>query len=176
MSSETRSPTERHPAGARQVQAAGHFDNRTEVDPRCGSSRRTRGCCGGSASQHRIDGRAVLQVRLRAGRGGGPESRRPTRPGWWWRGWSFHVGSQCTNFENFVQAVSPMAAGRAAGGAVARLQLNIPRHRRGFPRALQPHVRPFSQLAKVINAEIDRYFRRAWNHRRAGPVLSWPRR
>ena len=30
--------------------------------------------------------------------------------GWWWKALSFHVGSQCTNFDNFVQALNIAAA------------------------------------------------------------------
>src|SRR5215469_12771854 len=52
-------------------------------------------------------------------------------------GLSFHVGSQCTNFENFVQALN-------IGG--------------GFPAHYDEHVKPFSQLARKINAEITRLF------------------
>jgi len=150
--------TERHPAGARQVQAAGHLDNRTEATS-AGSSRRTRAAAA-IASPNRIDGRAVLQVRLQPGEAVAL-IEEPTRPGWWWRGVELHVGSQCTNFEKFLCRRSPWAGRRAAGGAVARLQ---PEHLdigRWLPRALQPPRAPFSQLAKVINAEIDRYFRRA---------------
>ena len=51
-------------------------------------------------------------------------------------GLSFHVGSQCTNFQNFVQALNAAAAVmRESKDARSRNQ--DPRHRRRFSRALQ---------------------------------------
>jgi len=72
-------------------------------------------------------------------------------------GLSFHVGSQCTNFENFVQALNMAAAvmqeAQSRGHAMQILDIGG-----GFPAAYDKHVRPFSELAKKINAEIDRLF------------------
>jgi ornithine decarboxylase len=72
-------------------------------------------------------------------------------------GLSFHVGSQCTNFENFVQALNMSAAvigeAKARGHAIKILDIGG-----GFPAPYHPHVKPFSALAKKINAEIDRLF------------------
>jgi ornithine decarboxylase len=72
-------------------------------------------------------------------------------------GISFHVGSQCTNFENFVQALnmasSVMLESKARGHEIKILDIGG-----GFPAAYSKHVRPFKELAKKINAEIDRLF------------------
>jgi ornithine decarboxylase len=73
-------------------------------------------------------------------------------------GISFHVGSQCTNFQNFVQALNTASAiikeARARGGHEIKI-LDIGG---GFPAPYNKHVRPFPELARVINAEIDRLF------------------
>ena len=72
-------------------------------------------------------------------------------------GLSFHVGSQCTNFQNFVQAMDISAAvmreAKTRGHEIKILDIGG-----GFPAPYNKHVRPFSELAKSINAEIDRLF------------------
>jgi ornithine decarboxylase len=72
-------------------------------------------------------------------------------------GLSFHVGSQCTNFENFVQALNAAAAvmkeSKARGHELKILDIGG-----GFPAPYDRHVRPFSQLARKINTEIERLF------------------
>jgi ornithine decarboxylase len=72
-------------------------------------------------------------------------------------GLSFHVGSQCTNFENFVQALNMSAAvmqeARSRGFELKILDIGG-----GFPVRYNRHVQPFSQLARKINAEVDRLF------------------
>ncbi len=72
-------------------------------------------------------------------------------------GLSFHVGSQCTNFQNFVQALNAAAAvmreSKARGHEIKILDIGG-----GFPAPYNKHVRPFPELARVINAEIDRLF------------------
>jgi len=72
-------------------------------------------------------------------------------------GLSFHVGSQCTNFENFVQALNTAAAvmKESAGRGHEIKILDIGG---GFPAPYNRHVRPFRELARVINAEINRLF------------------
>ncbi|HOX03188.1 MAG TPA: type III PLP-dependent enzyme [Candidatus Paceibacterota bacterium] len=72
-------------------------------------------------------------------------------------GLSFHVGSQCTNFENFVQALNISAAvmGEARGRGHEIKILDIGG---GFPAPYNRHVKPFALLARKINAEIDRLF------------------
>ena len=72
-------------------------------------------------------------------------------------GLSFHVGSQCTNFENFVQALNMAAAvireAKTRGHEIKILDIGG-----GFPARYDRHVRPFSALAKKINGEIARLF------------------
>jgi len=72
-------------------------------------------------------------------------------------GISFHVGSQCTNFENFVQALNMAAAvmqeARSRGHEIKILDIGG-----GFPVPYDRHVKPFGALAKKINAEISRLF------------------
>jgi ornithine decarboxylase len=72
-------------------------------------------------------------------------------------GISFHVGSQCTNFQNFVQAIDISAAvmreAKSRGHEIKILDIGG-----GFPAPYNRHVQPFSALARKINAEIDRLF------------------
>src|SRR6516162_1801281 len=72
-------------------------------------------------------------------------------------GLSFHVGSQCTNFQNFVQALDMSAAvmreAKSRGREIKILDIGG-----GFPAPYNKHVRPFSTLARKINAEINRLF------------------
>jgi len=72
-------------------------------------------------------------------------------------GLSFHVGSQCTNFENFVQALNVsaavMAEARSRGFDLKILDIGG-----GFPVRYNRHMAPFSVLARRINAEVDRLF------------------
>ncbi len=72
-------------------------------------------------------------------------------------GLSFHVGSQCTNFENFVQALNMAAAVMREAGSRGH-EIKILDIGGGFPVPYERHVKPFSLLAKKINAEIDRLF------------------
>jgi ornithine decarboxylase len=72
-------------------------------------------------------------------------------------GLSFHVGSQCTNFDNFVQALNIAAAvrneARSRGYEIKILDIGG-----GFPVPYDANVKPFQVLARKINAEIDRLF------------------
>jgi ornithine decarboxylase len=72
-------------------------------------------------------------------------------------GLSFHVGSQCTNFENYVQALSTSAViieeAAARGFSLKLLDIGG-----GFPARYDRHVRPFRELAKIINSELNRLF------------------
>jgi len=72
-------------------------------------------------------------------------------------GLSFHVGSQCTNFENFVQALeissAVMREAKSRGYELKILDIGG-----GFPAPYNKHVKPFSLLARKINSEIDRLF------------------
>jgi ornithine decarboxylase len=70
---------------------------------------------------------------------------------------SFHVGSQCTNFDNFVQALNMAAAvineARSRGREIKILDIGG-----GFPAAYNRHVPSFTALARRINAELKRLF------------------
>ena len=70
---------------------------------------------------------------------------------------SFHVGSQCTNFENFVQAMN-MSAAVMREAASRGCEIKILDIGGGFPVPYDRHVKPFSALARRINAEIARLF------------------
>jgi len=74
-------------------------------------------------------------------------------------GLSFHVGSQCANFDNFVQALNIAAAVRrealARGHEIRILDIGG-----GFPVSYDSHVKPLAALARKINAEIGRLFPR----------------
>jgi ornithine decarboxylase len=72
-------------------------------------------------------------------------------------GLSFHVGSQCTNFQNFVQALDISAAVMRESKSRGH-ELKIIDIGGGFPAPYNKHVKPFSALAKKINAEIGRLF------------------
>jgi ornithine decarboxylase len=72
-------------------------------------------------------------------------------------GLSFHVGSQCTNFENYVQSLN-MSAAVMKEASSRGFDLKVLDIGGGFPVRYNRHVPPFSVLAKKINAEIDRLF------------------
>jgi ornithine decarboxylase len=74
-------------------------------------------------------------------------------------GISFHVGSQCTNFDNFVQALN-MAAAVMAEARTRGHEIKILDIGGGFPVPYDPHVKPLKDLARKVNAEIDRLFAR----------------
>jgi len=72
-------------------------------------------------------------------------------------GMGFHVGSQCTNFENYVQALSISASimeeAESRGFSLKLLDMGG-----GFPARYDRHVRPFRELARILNAELNRLF------------------
>lgn len=72
-------------------------------------------------------------------------------------GVSFHVGSQCTNFENFVQALQ-LASAVMREAASRGHEIKILDIGGGFPVPYDRHVKPFSALARRINAEMARLF------------------
>jgi ornithine decarboxylase len=72
-------------------------------------------------------------------------------------GLSFHVGSQCTNFLNFVQALNMTAAVMSEARSRGR-ELKIVDIGGGFPAPYHRDVKPFETLAARINAEVDRLF------------------
>ena len=72
-------------------------------------------------------------------------------------GLGFHVGSQCTNFENYVQALSTSASiieeADVRGYSLKLLDIGG-----GFPVRYDRHVRPFRELARILTAELNRMF------------------
>ncbi|HTL52744.1 MAG TPA: type III PLP-dependent enzyme [Planctomycetota bacterium] len=72
-------------------------------------------------------------------------------------GISFHVGSQTTNFNNYVQALqlsaNLFAEAESRGFKLQRLDIGG-----GFPAPYDKEVKPFRVLAAKINSELDRLF------------------
>jgi ornithine decarboxylase len=72
-------------------------------------------------------------------------------------GMGFHVGSQCTNFDNYVQALSISASimeeAESRGFSLKLLDIGG-----GFPARYDRHVRPFQELARILSAELNRLF------------------
>jgi ornithine decarboxylase len=73
-------------------------------------------------------------------------------------GLSFHVGSQCTNFENYVTAL------QLSSDIISEVETRTGRKIRlldiggGFPVKYHPEVKDFRILAKKLNTEIKRLF------------------
>ena len=72
-------------------------------------------------------------------------------------GVSFHVGSQCTNPENYIQAIH-LSAGIFAEAKSRGFDLQLLDIGGGFPAAYDASVPKFAELAKKLNYEIDRLF------------------
>ena len=72
-------------------------------------------------------------------------------------GISFHVGSQCNNFENYIQALqlssSILKEAESRGHKINILDIGG-----GFPVKYNSKVKSFKTLAKKLNTEIDRLF------------------
>jgi ornithine decarboxylase len=73
-------------------------------------------------------------------------------------GLSFHVGSQTTNFENYVQAINLAAGVFKEAKDRGYTKMNLLDIGGGFPAPYDGTVKPFHELARKINAEIDRLF------------------
>jgi len=73
-------------------------------------------------------------------------------------GLSFHVGSQCTNFQNYVQALAIADSIFKEAWQRGYKQVKILDIGGGFPAPYDQHVRPFSELARTLNAEFERQF------------------
>ncbi len=72
-------------------------------------------------------------------------------------GISFHVGSQCTNFDNFAQALAITSQvfheARKKGYRVNLVDIGG-----GFPVPYDPQVPEFEKLAALLNSEFKRLF------------------
>ncbi len=73
-------------------------------------------------------------------------------------GLSFHVGSQTTNFDNYIQALE-LAAGIFAEAKLKGFEkMKILDIGGGFPAPYDVNVEPFRELARRLNSELDRLF------------------
>jgi len=72
-------------------------------------------------------------------------------------GISFHVGSQCNNFENYIQAIQ-LASSILEEAESRGHKINILDIGGGFPVKYNNKVKSFKTLARKLNAEIDRLF------------------
>src|SRR5215472_12586810 len=72
-------------------------------------------------------------------------------------GLSFHVGSQCTNVQNYAQALH-LAAGIFSEAKTRGFDLKLLDIGGGFPAHYDDTVPAFKNLAKTINTELDRLF------------------
>ena len=72
-------------------------------------------------------------------------------------GLSFHVGSQCTNPQNYVQALH-LSAGIFAEAKSRGFDLKLLDIGGGFPAHYDDTVPAFKSLARTINTELDRLF------------------
>jgi ornithine decarboxylase len=73
-------------------------------------------------------------------------------------GLSFHVGSQCTNFENYFQALQLSANILKEAETRAGKEIKILDIGGGFPVKYHPGVLSFKVLTKKLNSEIKRLF------------------
>ena len=73
-------------------------------------------------------------------------------------GLSFHVGSQCTNFENYIQALQLSANIIKETESRCGKKIEIVDIGGGFPARYTESVTPIRTLAKKINSEIERLF------------------
>jgi ornithine decarboxylase len=73
-------------------------------------------------------------------------------------GISFHVGSQTTNLENYVQALNLAAHVFEEARSRGCTSLNLVDIGGGFPAPYDDSVKPFQHLAEIINGELDRLF------------------
>jgi len=72
-------------------------------------------------------------------------------------GLSFHVGSQCTNPQNYIQALH-LASGVFSEARTRGFELKLLDIGGGFPAHYDDTVPAFKSLAQAINPELDRLF------------------
>jgi len=73
-------------------------------------------------------------------------------------GLSFHVGSQTTNFGNYVAAINLAANIFKEAKDRGYTKMNLLDIGGGFPAPYDATVKPFRELASIINREINRLF------------------
>lgn len=72
-------------------------------------------------------------------------------------GISFHVGSQCTNFDNFTSALA-ISSEIFNGARKKGFKMNLLDIGGGFPVPYDPQVPEFEKLAALLNSEFQRLF------------------
>ena len=75
-------------------------------------------------------------------------------------GLSFHVGSQTTNFENYVQALALCSNLFKEANDRGYHKMNLLDIGGGFPAPYDESVKPFRELARTIDRELERLFPR----------------
>jgi ornithine decarboxylase len=73
-------------------------------------------------------------------------------------GLSFHVGSQTTNFDNFIQALHLIHGIFREAHLRGFTKMNLIDIGGGFPAPYDRSARPFHELAGLLNREIERLF------------------
>jgi len=73
-------------------------------------------------------------------------------------GLSFHVGSQTTNFQNFVQALDMAASVFEEAKLRGFTKMKVLDIGGGFPAPYDSNVQPLKSLAKILNYEFERLF------------------
>ncbi len=73
-------------------------------------------------------------------------------------GLSFHVGSQTTNFDNYVAALNLAANIFKEAKDRGYSKMNLLDIGGGFPAPYDASVKPFRELAKTVNRELERLF------------------
>jgi ornithine decarboxylase len=73
-------------------------------------------------------------------------------------GISFHVGSQTTNFKNYVAAINLAANIFKEAKDRGYTRMNLLDIGGGFPAPYDDTVKPFRELASIINRELNRLF------------------
>jgi len=71
-------------------------------------------------------------------------------------GLSFHVGSLATNVENYVQAISLAASVFEEAKERGYTKMNLLDIGGGFSAPYDETVKPFQELAAILNSELDR--------------------
>ena len=72
-------------------------------------------------------------------------------------GLSFHVGSQCTNVQNYIQALH-LTAGVFAEARTRGFELKLLDIGGGFPAHYDDTIPAFKSFARAINTEVERLF------------------
>ena len=133
--------------GAGPVQAAGHLRQPERSCRRSSSTRRTPAWCCACACPTPARW-CELSTKFGCDPGEAVDLIEAAfQPGLVVEGLSFHVGSQCTNFENFVQALN-MAAAVMQEAATRGHEIKILDIGGGFPAPYDQHVKPFRELAR----------------------------